>query len=193
MPAPTVKSRVVYRFSDQDILARVAESLSDGSMAFKVDLVSATFPPIEIGNVGILDLTNTQINPATEGTLQAILAALGGDGGGDVHEPHQSLSPVAQGSTDTHSHTVAAGKSLILEQLVFGAQGYVQAELWVGPAGSEVYKGTFFNTPSNLTKSIPFERPIPASAGWKVLVKKTNIDPDGNARILYDTIIGREA
>ena len=77
MPTPpTVVDTVAYRFSDQDILVRVAEKLSDGSMAFKVDIVRGG--DLNIGEVQIQNVAGAVINPATEDTLVKILGALDG-------------------------------------------------------------------------------------------------------------------
>lgn len=82
MPNPrTVIDTVAVRFSDNEILQRVAERLDDGSMAWKVDIIgglSVTVGDIEIGAVNILNAADAQINPATEETLVKILGALGG-------------------------------------------------------------------------------------------------------------------
>lgn len=79
MPNPrTVVDTVAIKFSDNEILQRVAEKLDDGSMAWKVDIVgglSISVGDINIGAVNILNAADVQINPATEETLAAFKAS----------------------------------------------------------------------------------------------------------------------
>lgn len=117
-PAPTVKSRVAFRYSDQDILARVAEVLTDGSMAFKVDLVGGLTletGDINIGAVNILNAADVQINPSTEETSQAMLSALGGAAGSPVHVFDEATSVPSATPTDVLSYTVPSGQTLYVK------------------------------------------------------------------------------
>lgn len=108
MPGPLVKTLVAYKYGDQDILQRVAEILTDGTMAFKVDLINADW---DIGNVHLLNIANAKINPATEGTLLAILSALGGSTLGDAVYMADDATSVASGSeTPIIEYTVPTGK-----------------------------------------------------------------------------------
>lgn len=95
---PLVKTLVAFKYGDQDILQRVAEILKDGTMAFKVDLISGA---IDIGDVHLLNLLNQKINPATEDTLLAILSALGGSTTGDPERKEDTATSVASGSEET--------------------------------------------------------------------------------------------
>jgi hypothetical protein len=69
MPPLTVTDSVSFKFSGDELLQRVAEKLSDGSFALKVDVVrgdiSVTVPPIEVSDVGIKNVADVAINPAT--------------------------------------------------------------------------------------------------------------------------------
>lgn len=79
MPNPrTVIDTIALKFSDNEILQRVASRLDDGSMAWKVDIIgglSITVGDINIGAVNILNASDVQINPATEETVSAFKTA----------------------------------------------------------------------------------------------------------------------
>ncbi len=87
MPNPrTVIDTIALKFSDNEILQRVASRLDDGSMCWKVDIIgglSVTVGDIDIGAVNILNAADVQINPMREETGILILAAIGA-GGRDV-------------------------------------------------------------------------------------------------------------
>jgi len=87
MPNPrTVIDTIALKFSDNEILQRVASRLDDGSMCWKVDIIgglSVTVGDIDIGAVNILNAADVQINPMREETGILILAAIEA-GGRDV-------------------------------------------------------------------------------------------------------------
>ena len=80
MPNPRIViDTVAHKFSDNEILQRVASRLDDGSMCWKVDIIgglSVSVGDIDIGAVNILNAADVQINPMREETGILILAAI---------------------------------------------------------------------------------------------------------------------
>lgn len=136
MPNPRiVVDTVAHKFSDNEILQRVASKLDDGSMAWKVDIIgglSLTVGDINIGAVNILNASDVQINPATEETLQEILDALGGESGVPFHLFDSATSVPTYTPTFVLSYTVPEGKTLHLKHVAGSGNLYSKWTLWVG-------------------------------------------------------------
>lgn len=66
------------------------------------------------GNVGILNASDTRINPSREETLLAILAALGGSAGLKFYQYGEQLNIAPATPTIVNTYTVPVGKKLIL-------------------------------------------------------------------------------
>lgn len=190
MPLSVVE-KVVLRYSDLDILQRVAELLSDRSMAFKVDVINANLPPIDIGAVNLLNLAGSEINPATDETLQAILAALEGTPSNEKVQDYLDSINVPAGGAVNHDHTPAAGKTFKLEQVLATASGRIRVDVQVGPVSALVTVATFRNSVASPDLNEVLAESVEATAPNIVRLVKTNLEA-GDMDV-ETTMVGKEA
>ena len=113
--------------------------------------------------------------------------------GDEINDFLQDDDVLKNGGSANHDYTVSAGKTLQVEQVIFGGSGRAKFELQVEDgvgAGTFTTLAVGFISTSKLSDSIEFKRAQKVAAGVKVRVVKTNLDnQDAN---LYSTIVGLE-
>lgn len=103
---------------------------------------------------------------------------------------YDTASAVAAAGTDNHDYTVVG--TMRLKQISCSASGKMKVELQVGPVGTLVSKGVWFNSTSNPNIDIIFAQPIevPNASTGTVRLVRTNLE--AVAQDVYSLIIGND-
>lgn len=156
---------------DQDWVPQKHDSLA----VTIVNALPLSVGDIEIGAVNILSASDQTINPGTEETLLAILAALGGAGGGSLNLFNEANAVPAATPTKIVELTVPAGKTFKL--LEVHASGTNVANFWVVVDGTIQARKRSYYTHYNVDFTFPGVG-LEVSAGKKVSVhvQHTQVD-----------------
>lgn len=195
---PAVVKQQVFGYSDGDILGHVAELLSDGTMAFKVNIIGES---ITIGQVQIENSEGNIIDPATEENQQAVIAILDNltFSGGALVVTSTAVTPgtwtflenesIEPNATAYNDYTVPVGYTFSLSQVFASASGQIKVVVSVGATmDSLVPQLVGFNTASNPNVDLKAANALSVPAGYVVSVALTNMCP--STINLYSTIIG---
>ena len=119
-----------YRgLNEQEVLQRCARRLLSGEYSLSVlaDIASGIF--------GLKNIAGAQINPGTEETLQAILAALGGSPTVDTVQIYDEATSVAKSTPATVvQYTVPTGRTMYLRFASASGTNYAKFKLLVDGA-----------------------------------------------------------
>lgn len=103
---------------------------------------------------------------------------------------YDTTAALAAAGTDNHDYTVVT--TMRLKQILASASGKMKVELFVGPVGTLVSKGVWFNSTANPNIDITFASPIevPNTSTGTVRLARTNLE--AVAQDVYSTILGND-
>src|SRR4029079_6777714 len=104
---------------------------------------------------------------------------------------YDTSAGVAAAATDNHDYPVAA-TTMRLKQILISASGKIRVELLVGPVGTLVSKGVWFNSTANPNIDITFAQPIEVSNASTGTVRLARTNREAVAQDVYSTIIGND-
>ena len=113
------------------------------------------------------------------------------EGGTEIHENQESISPLAVNGTEQHDYIVSGGKTLKLYQILASASGKIKVQLQVDLGSGLVDKAVYFNSTANTNIDTTFKIPFTIAATKKVRIIITN--RDNQPQDVYSTIMGVES
>jgi hypothetical protein len=154
-----------------------------------INVAGAQVDPRDIRALTATDVVTANIKDATGtafSTSNPLPVVISNTVPGTEILDYKTAAAVAAGSSDTHTYTVTALKTLSLQQIVASASGKIKVEIKL--AGST--KIVLFNSTSEPNVSYTFFAPQAVAAGVAVAVVITNLDK--SAMDVYSTIEGVE-
>lgn len=108
----------------------------------------------------------------------------------EIDDYQTTASVTKNGGTTTHTYTVTAGKTLIIDSISVAASGKMKYTIKTGPAASEVTKKVGFTSASNPDYQYLINGKIEVAAGNNVLIILQN--DDNTDMDVHSTLLGNE-
>lgn len=187
----SLNANVTIQVADVDVSNANPVPVSDAGGSITVDAVDLDIRNLSTAQDSVAADIRIGGNPVT--TLNPVPVVVSPDASGDEINDYATAAAVAGGASTTHTYTVTAAKTLLLQQIEATGSGKVKMEVSVETGvASGVYNTKFvqFNSTAETNMSIHLAAPITVAAGVRVRVILLN--RDNQPQDLYSTISGVE-